>query len=141
MEITLKNNDSYIELCKITTTSTDKLKSSIIWKLQRIGFLSDPQQEVGKTINQIIEEFEEFTLDEIVVELFPSTKHFENIEIKEFVSSLVVWGDSYDHPCSECGCEMKVESHNLGRKKWNDYSCTNNECDGGYSNEPDWGHK
>lgn len=138
MDITIKNNDAYRELCKILSVSQKDLKDQIISKLIKIEFLSEHEQEVGKTIQEIIDEYGEFYLIKIVTELFPLPSDYGNIEVQQFTSSLVIWGCAYDNPCSECGCEMEVESESLFGKTWKNYSCTNSECDGGHSNEPDW---
>lgn len=141
MEITIKYNDSYRELCKIVSINEKRLHLQIIENLQEIGFLSEPELEAGKTIENIINEYQEYTLDQVVVAIFKSKKQLFNPEVKEFVSSLTVWGDSYDNPCVECGFEMESEEEGIGKKTWINYSCTNSQCENTNSNEPDWGHK
>jgi len=138
MEISININDSYRELCKLTSIDESQLKLKILKDLELIGFFKDWTQEVGRTIDEIIKDHQEYTIEELIISMFPYTDFLKSDEIKAFLGGIMFFGDGVDHPCEICGCEMDGEEDGADGKTWTNWDCSNPECEGSESNEPDW---
>lgn len=138
MEVTIKKNDSFSELMKIVAMNPTDLQEKIIKGLESIGFLQDYTQEVGKTIQEIIEEYNDDTFEEVLTSVFPNAVHIQNDELNAFFGGLVIWGDGSEMICEECGCEMEGETEGCWGQEWTNWDCSNPECENGITNEPDW---
>lgn len=136
--MTIKKNDAFHSLAKITGLTDQELETRIFKRLQDEGFLQDWEEEVGKTIKDINEqEFgENYSSEQLVEILFPNEK--QSIEIPEFIGAIQFWGEGYIKPCNSCGCEMIPESDSFigSKEKWENFSCINSNCQESIVNEP-----
>lgn len=136
MEITIKYNDAFRAVSRITGISENDLSKRIIVRLEKEGIIGDWTQEVGKSIQEVIEQYEEHSILDVIECVFPL--QINSVELPEFLKSIIFWGDSMTNPCDLCGCEMEGEEESQDGHTWTNYKCENPECENEHINEPDW---
>ena len=136
MEITIKDNDA-LEAVSLFMPDTKKdIIQKIISDLTESEFLMEPTEEVGMTIQEMVDEFGHQSLDDAINATFPI--YINNQEFREVFSAILFWGDGSEHPCELCGCEMDGEEDGADGRVWTDWKCSNSNCEGAETNEPDW---
>ena len=93
-------------------------------------YLSGDIDECGKTIDELMDEYQDYTTREVAKELFPRLER--NEELVGFVGGLTIYGIDHYNACKECGCQV-VEAD---EDEWHNYECENPSCGFTYGEKP-----
>lgn len=126
MELRIIKNDSYREICKIVKISESNLSDYIVNKLQETGVIGDYSKESGKTLNDVLKIYNEYSIKEVCYILF---KEYINVsDLIEFLPHLEFWTKiekSMNDQCESCGCEMYILNDSI-------QVCDNENCSSQY---------
>ena len=124
-------------MVQLISGKTEKdLEEHILESMKEHLYLDNSFEDCGKTIEDLIIEFDEYSIEDVVEILFPDET--ENDQLKEVLKSILFLGDGSTNPCDQCGCEMEVQDESQGKYSWQNHNCENPYCDNGSTNEPDW---
>lgn len=135
MDITIKENDAFNTLVGIVDLESKELKESIIDKMIQSQYLIDDGSDHGKTIEDILNESNDFTIKD-VEQLVLSNSN--NDELREILKGIQFWGTAMSwEECQICGCISETERiENTMMKGDVDVleNCENHNCEN-HSNE------
>lgn len=126
VEVTIKIDDSYRELSKITKISDNVLRNHIMRVLTWNKVLGDHEQELSFTIKEVMNCYGEFSVSDLAKLMFGELG--QKLEVIEFLGSLTFWGDGTNIECDQCGCEMTEADSD----EWSKFKCENGACDNTY---------
>ena len=134
MDITVKDNDSLEAILLHVSTDKKETIDLIISRLTKAEFLSEPTEEYGKSVENIIKQYGGFRLNPLAHIVFPHLS--DNEEFVALFSGITFWGISEEFECEDCGCEMDSETFENHGHEWTDFEC--DVCVRKETNEPDW---